>query len=206
MRVERRLMKHTRLAEFLIAAALVVPCIAGADIFRYVDPDGVVHFTDTPPNSSYKLYLRDEASLMMLPGGEEYPYRFIVLEACRAYRIQEPLLRSVMEVESACDRYAVSRVGARGLMQLMPETMRTVGVVNPFDPRQSIMGGAKHLREMLDTYGNNLHLSLAAYNAGSSAVAKYNNTIPPYPETRKYVTDVLSRYSQYVQRSHGEDR
>jgi soluble lytic murein transglycosylase-like protein len=198
-------MRHTRLAEAFIAAALVVPCVAGADIFRYADPDGVVRYTDTPAHGGYSLYLRDEASFS-LPAGEEYPYRFLVLEACRFYRVQEPLLRAVMEVESDCDRYAVSYAGARGLMQLMPETMKTVGVVNPFDPRQNIMGGARHLREMLNLYGNNLHLALAAYNAGVKAVTKYNNTIPPYPQTQKYVKDVLSRYSRYVQRSRGEGR
>ncbi len=198
-------MRHTRLAEVFIAAALVVPCVAGADIFRHVGPDGVIHFTDTPPSRSYTLYLRDEASYAS-PGGEEYPYRRLILEACRYYQVQEPLLRAVMEVESDCDRYAVSGAGARGLMQLMPETMKTVGVVNPFDPRQNIMGGAKHLREMLNLYGNNLHLALAAYNAGVKAVTRYNNTIPPYPQTEKYVKDVLSRYSRYVQRSRGEGK
>jgi len=198
-------MKHTRLAELLVAAALAVPCVAGADIFRFVDPDGVVHFSDTPPHSGYRLYLKDEVKTAF-PDGDEYPYRFIILEACRTYQVQEPLLRAVMEVESDCDRTAVSRAGARGLMQLMPDTMKTVGVVNPFDPRQNIMGGARHLREMLNAYGNNVHLALAAYNAGAKAVARYNNTIPPYPETQKYVKDVLSRYSRYVQRSRGEEK
>ncbi len=191
-------MTRTRLAEILMVLTLAVPCIAGADVFRYIDRDGTIHFTDSPTHPGYQLYLKDAKPAASARGGEEYPFRAIILEACRTYHLQEPLLRAVIEVESDGDRYAVSRAGARGLMQLMPDTMRTVGVQNPYDPRQNIMGGAKHLREMLNAFNNNLHLALAAYNAGSKAVVKANNQVPPFPETQDYVKRVLRNYSSYT--------
>jgi soluble lytic murein transglycosylase len=99
----------------------------------------------------------------------------------------------VIRVESGFDPRAVSRKGALGLMQLMPETAATLGVRNPFDPRQNIHGGTRHLRAMMDRFGHDLPLAVAAYNAGERPVVLYGG-IPPYPETRDYVAQVLRLY------------
>jgi soluble lytic murein transglycosylase-like protein len=109
--------------------------------------------------------------------------------AARYAGIDPALVHSIISVESAYDRFAVSDHGAQGLMQLMPETARDYGVKNVFDARENIEGGIKYLRDLLKTYPNRLDLVLAAYNAGRSAVAKYDG-IPPYPETRDYVEKV----------------
>jgi len=100
----------------------------------------------------------------------------------------DPLLvHSVIAVESNYDRYAVSPKGAEGLMQLIPATARRFGVGNSFDPMQNLSAGVRYLKHLLDLYGNNRVLALAAYNAGEGAVANHQNRIPPYPETRNYV-------------------
>jgi soluble lytic murein transglycosylase-like protein len=121
----------------------------------------------------------------------------VVREACSIYNLEEPLLRAVMEVESDYNRYAVSSAGARGLMQLMPETMVYVGVGNPWDPKQNIMGGAKYLKELIKRFSGDLPLALAAYNAGPNAVIKYGK-VPPYPQTERYVMKVMDRYYRYT--------
>lgn len=106
-------------------------------------------------------------------------------EAAGLYSLDPDLIRAIIEVESGGDPNAVSPKGAQGLMQLMPETSLLLGVENPFDPRENILGGARYLRDMLNEFGS-LKLALAAYNAGPSAVRAYGE-IPPYPETESYV-------------------
>ena len=171
---------------------------AGADIYRSVDEMGVVTFTDNPGASGqgeFNIYLRESGSVSRLTMGY-YPYRAEVQNASAIYRIEEPLLRAVMEVESDYNRFAVSRTGARGLMQLMPDTMRFLGVRNPFDPRQNIMGGAKYLKGLIGRFSGNLSLALAAYNAGAGNVVKYGQ-VPPFPQTKRYVMKVMTRYRTY---------
>src|SRR5205814_1278415 len=106
------------------------------------------------------------------------------------YGVSERLVQAVIRVESAFNPRAVSVKGAQGLMQLMPETATMLGVRNSFDPQQNIDGGVRHLRGLIDRFGNDLPLALAAYNAGEKAVVA-NRGIPPYPETRDYVTRIL---------------
>ncbi len=112
--------------------------------------------------------------------------------AAASYGIESSLLRAVAHKESAFQPCAVSRAGAMGLMQLMPETAATLGVEDPFDPEQSILGGALYLRRLLDRFDNNLALTLAAYNAGPARVESYGG-IPPIRETQNYVTSILGR-------------
>jgi soluble lytic murein transglycosylase-like protein len=100
----------------------------------------------------------------------------------------------VVQAESAYNSKAVSTAGAMGLMQLMPATAERYGVADVWDPRQNLNGGARYLRDLLDMFKNNLKLALAAYNAGESAVMKYGNRIPPYPETQNYVRKVIDFY------------
>jgi soluble lytic murein transglycosylase-like protein len=119
-----------------------------------------------------------------------HAYDTLIREAAEAYNLDPALIRSVMRTESAFDPFAVSRVGAMGLMQLMPEIAEAFEVADPFDPRENIMAGARLLRELLDQHHGNLVLSIASYNAGPAAVAKHGNKVPPFEETRNYVKRV----------------
>jgi hypothetical protein len=116
-------------------------------------------------------------------------YDHLIYEASLAYNVDAALIRSVIQTESAFDTTAVSRAGAAGLMQLMPDVAEKLGVRDRFDPRENIMGGARLLRELLDQYHGNLPLVLAGYNAGAKAVRRFG-TVPPFPETRDYVQRV----------------
>jgi soluble lytic murein transglycosylase-like protein len=121
-------------------------------------------------------------------------YDGLIREAAARYRVDASLIRSVMEAESAFDPSAVSRVGALGLMQLMPAIAEAFGVEHPFDPRENIMAGTRLLRELLDQHRGNLALTIASYNAGPTAVAQYG-AIPPFPETVGYVKRVTGLIS-----------
>jgi soluble lytic murein transglycosylase-like protein len=116
--------------------------------------------------------------------------RAIIKEAADRYGVAEELIAAVIEAESQFNPRAVSRRGARGLMQLMPETAATLGVTDPFSPRENIHGGVRHLRSLMDRFDNNIPLALAAYNAGHVAVIHHGG-IPPYPQTRAYVSRIL---------------
>jgi soluble lytic murein transglycosylase-like protein len=120
----------------------------------------------------------------------------IVEETARKYEVDPLLVHSMIRVESDYDPFAVSVKGAQGLMQLMPATARRFGVSNVFDIRQNIEGGVRYLRFLADLFPNDPKLALAAYNAGEGAVWKYNNRVPPYPETEQYVQKVARRYGE----------
>lgn len=171
---------------------------AAAETFRFVAPDGTVHFTNAPTDPRYQR-------LGVVPPPPPSPsfeafrpapadprrYGYEIRTAAERYGIPEQLIAAVIRVESGFNPRAVSSKGARGLMQLMPETASLLGVRDSFDPRQNIDGGARHLRTLLERFANDLALALAAYNAGEQAVMAYRG-IPPYPETRDYVTRVLA--------------
>ena len=120
----------------------------------------------------------------------------VIAHASRDYRLDPALVKAVIHAESLFDAYAVSRAGARGLMQLMPATARAVGVIDAFDPWQNIRGGTRYLRYLMRRFEGNLELSLAAYNAGADTVLRYGG-IPPYRETERYVKRVLHFYRRY---------
>lgn len=120
-----------------------------------------------------------------------------VVAAARASKVDAALIHAVISAESAYDPAALSRTGAVGLMQLMPATAQRYGVTDPWDPEQNIHGGTRYLRDLLRRFPNNLKLTIAAYNAGEGAVAKYGNRIPPYRETRSYVPKVMAYYKEY---------
>lgn len=130
------------------------------------------------------------------PAGTPRPFEALVAEAARRHELQPSLLHAVIHVESRHAPAAVSPKGAMGLMQLMPATARALGVTRPFDPAQNIDGGAQYLRHLLDTFGGDTRLALAAYNAGAAAVQRHSRQVPPYPETQAYVPRVLARMAQ----------
>ena len=186
-------------------------CFGGAayaDVFAYVDADGVTHFSNVPTDPRYQLVLsapppggeprRDTGAAVELNGAllaraERYePY---IKEAARVAEVDSRLLHAVIVVESAFDERAVSKRGARGLMQLMPATARRYGVRDSFNPGQNIRAGAAYLRDLLDRYGDDLQLVLAAYNAGEAAVDRHGRAIPPFKETQAYVPRVLGVYA-----------
>jgi soluble lytic murein transglycosylase-like protein len=117
-------------------------------------------------------------------------YDGLIREAGERYRVDPALIRSVMHAESGFDPSVVSRAGAMGLMQLMPEVAETFGVEHPFDPRENIMAGARLLRELLDQYSGDVRLAVASYNAGPAAIANYGGVVPPFRETQGYVKRV----------------
>jgi len=116
-------------------------------------------------------------------------YDPFVREAASAFDLDPRLIRAVIQAESAFDPWAVSRAGAQGLMQLMPELSKEFGVNDPFDPRQNILAGTEYLKQLLDRFDGNMELALAGYNAGPTVVARYA-AIPPFKETRRYVKTI----------------
>lgn len=120
----------------------------------------------------------------------------LVNQNAQIWQVDPALIKAVIANESGFNANATSPVGAQGLMQLMPETAASLGVRNPYDPAQNVAGGTRYLRSMLDRFGGDARLAIAAYNAGPGAVEKYGD-VPPYAETKNYVENVLGSYARY---------
>jgi len=179
-----------------LAAVVLAALPAGAETYRFVAPDGTVHLTNAPTDPRYQRlgFISGTAQeWLRLPGPDLAPYAREILEAAERYGVPDRLISAVIRTESAFNPLAVSRKGARGLMQLMPGTASLLGVRDSFDPRQNIDGGVRHLRTLIERFGDDLSLALAAYNAGERAVVSHGG-VPPYPETRNYVTRVLGLF------------
>jgi len=185
---------HLRVLLLALLLPLTHPFLAGADIYKYVDANGVVHFTNTPTTSQYNLYLKESNSGSSGDGS----IRAIITRHAAAFRLEEALVKAVIKAESDYNPRAVSRKGAQGLMQLMPDTARLLKVNDPFDANQNIWGGSRYLRLMLDEFNGNVDLALAAYNAGPGAVRRHGG-IPPFDETRTYVERVKRYMRNYRQ-------
>lgn len=188
-----RIVPHIPAAFVALILLLLSPLPGQADIYKYVDENGVVHFTDTPTNNHFSLYKKERASTGS--GGSGGAMKDIISRCASKFHLEEALVRAVIKAESGYNPRAVSNKGALGLMQLMPETARLMKVRDPLDAEENIRGGSRYLREMLDQFNNNLDLALAAYNAGPNAVRRHGG-IPPYDETRTYV-DRVKKYLRY---------
>lgn len=182
--------------------ALIV-CPTRADIYRYEDDEGIVHFTDAPTDRRFKIFMRDlkkdkqlRTKLQIASSVNPAEYEHIISACASKYGVNASLIKAVIHAESGYNPNAVSRKGASGLMQLMPGTARSLKVSNSFDPKDNVEGGVKYLRFLLDTFHGDVSLAVAAYNAGLNKVAKYGG-IPPYNETRTYVNRVLSYMQSY---------
>ena len=169
---------------YLIALSLMVaavPSVVCADIYKFVDANGVIHFTNTPTTSNFKLHAKEN--------GSKFTVQDMISRCAAYYRLEEALVQAVIKVESDYNPSAVSSKGALGMMQLIPTTAELLKVSDPLDPEQNIRGGSHYLRMMLDQFNGNLDLALAAYNAGPTAVRRYGG-VPPFKETQRYLTKV----------------
>jgi len=186
----------------VLAAAMVVLASpsAGADLYRYLAPDGTLHFSDVPLTRSHR-----PMSVAWARVGHDHPrharrlqssekFSQEVSRASAATGLDTRLLHAVIAVESDYQREVVSPKGAMGLMQLMPATAAELGVVDPFDPEENILAGARYLRRMWDRFGD-LTLALAAYNAGPERVEQFGG-VPPFAETEGYVGQVRRLYPE----------
>jgi hypothetical protein len=190
-----------------VLASLLLVGPAGAGTYRFVDETGTVHYTNAPDSPRYRSVPGFPADRPSAPSAARsgshrtaslrvratQPYAQLIREAADRHRVDVGLVEAVVTAESAGNPRAVSRKGAQGLMQLMPQRSAQLGVRDPFDPRQNIEGGVRHLRDLLERYGGNLTLALAAYNAGVDAVRTYSG-VPPYAETQEYVRRVRALY------------
>jgi hypothetical protein len=196
----------------LAAASLLIglsPAAVNADIYRYTDDNGVVHFTNVngggkkhkrvftespvpaqTPTSSPRTVSTGPVTSANIPSS----YLEIIDDACSRHGVDPSLVHALVKVESDFNPLALSSKGAMGLMQLMPETALTMNVKDSFNPAENIDGGVKYLRYLIDRYEGNLSLALAAYNSGETAVKKWG-TIPPFKETQDYVQKILRIYN-----------
>ncbi|MFP7753914.1 transglycosylase SLT domain-containing protein [Thermodesulfobacteriota bacterium B35] len=204
----------------VVVLAILLPAGPGrADIYSYVDGNGIRHYTNVPGDSRYRQVrlpgLKPVASRVVRTGsravvlaGKARKHRVArtwtgprsydrhIRRAASRHRVDPLLIKAIIQTESNFNPRAISSHGAQGLMQLMPETARDLQVKNPFDPGQNIAGGTRYFRRLLDWYNGDLALSLAAYNAGPGRVPRHGS-IPRIPETMAYVNKVLGLYRSY---------
>lgn len=184
----------------LVIIWLVMPTAdLSADIYSYMDEDGVLHFTNAPSSSKYR-YAGPEISQyasINLSGKKINRYDHIIRDASDAYGIRFELVKAMIQAESNFDPNAISKAGAIGLMQIMPANLEEFNLSDPFDPRENVMAGTRYVKHLMKRFDSDLSLTLAAYNAGPGAVIKHQS-IPPYPETENYVKKVLTYYNNYI--------
>ncbi len=175
---------------------LALPAVAQAQIYSWRDASGTLVVSTTPKDPSAQLYIvRNSAAVRATRAavtGQSEVYEDLILQHATEHNISVDLVRAVIQVESGFNPRARSVKGAMGLMQLMPATARELGVANAYDPAENIRGGVAYLKQLLTRYDFNVELALAAYNAGPDAVSRYG-AVPPYRETRNYVSKVQKK-------------
>lgn len=175
----------------VLSVFVTVP-VAQADIYMFIDSQGVLHFTNTPTSSQYKLYIKERPK----PAAATIKYDGIIQEASDKFDLSFFLIKAIIKVESDFDSRAVSKKGALGLMQIMPQNLQAFNIREPYDPKDNIMGGSRYFKSLIERYSGKLPLALAAYNAGPTIVDKYRN-IPPIKETEDYVKKVMKYFYLY---------
>ena len=200
--VNRIMYMHKNPLFLVLLVLFFMASLCHADIYKYTDAEGVIHLTNVPTEQDvpYVLVMREKRVIFQLKGDIAL-YDDLIAKTSERYRIDSALVKAVIKAESNFDHRAVSAVGARGLMQLMPATAATLQVKDSFHPETNIDGGVRYLRYLMNMFNGNLPLVLAAYNAGENAVMRHNNRIPPYPETQTYVKRVLNYFDGYSKRS-----
>ena len=194
-----------------VAMCVAVPPaigLASAGAARLIDGAGIVHFTNVPEDPRYRgVRSTSGTALGWFSRGDPRwgQYAKDIHEISLQHDVDPVLVQAVIRVESAFNPSAVSRKGAGGLMQLMPRTASALGVLDPFDPRENIRGGVRHLRYLLDRYRGNVTMAVAAYNAGEAAI-DFHRGIPPYPETEQYVQRVLRQAGMLETLDHSPKR
>ena len=173
---------------FISAAAPSVQ----ADIYMFIDSQGVLHFTNAPTSSQYRLYIKERPK----PAEVTKKYDGIIQEASNTFGLSFSLLKAMIRVESNFDSRAISKKGALGLMQIMPQNLQAFNIRDPYDPKDNIMGGASYFKSLMERFQGKLPLALAAYNAGPTIVDKYRK-IPPIKETKDYVKKVMKYFYLY---------
>jgi soluble lytic murein transglycosylase len=181
---------------FILSAAV---SSVHADIYMYIDANGVMHFTNTPTSNEheYKIYVKERTSVSKKFYSTN-KYDHFITDASEQTGVDSRLLKAMIKAESDFNTRAVSKKGAMGLMQIMPENFKMLDLENPFDPLQNIRAGARYFQQLYKRFNGKLALSLAAYNAGPTAVDRYKR-IPPYQETEEYVRRVLRYYRTFKQ-------
>ncbi len=199
-------MKCRKVVLLFIFAGIIlfVPLLRSGEIYYYIDSQGVIHFTDTPTNlKKYKPYIMTEptgptpSKKQVKKISREDIYDNLIRIYARQFSVPFELVKAVIKVESDFNPYAVSPAGAVGLMQLLPQTARILGVRNIWSPAENILAGVRYLRYLLDKFNWDYSRALAAYNAGSLRVIKAGG-VPDIPETRAYVKKVFYYYRYYI--------
>lgn len=185
------------LTTLLLATAVCLLAMpAAADIYMYIDSQGVMHFTNTPTSTQYRVYIKERPKRALGKLKDMDRYDDIIAEAERRHGVDAPLIKAMVRAESAFDPKAVSHKGALGLMQIMPKNLKRLKVSDPYNPWDNIMGGTRYFKQMLERFEGQLPLALAAYNAGPQNVELYRG-IPPFNETQVYVRKVMRFYSAF---------
>jgi soluble lytic murein transglycosylase-like protein len=187
---------------FVLGAIFILIAVVSsvhADIYMYIDDNGVMHFTNAPTSNQhdYKVYIKERTSRSTKFHATD-KYDELISDASKEFNVDSRLLKAMIKAESDFDPRAISRKGAMGLMQIMPENFKMLNIENPFDPWQNIRAGAQYFKKLYKRFNGKLALSLAAYNAGPTAVDRYKR-IPPYQETEEYVRRVLRYYRTFKQ-------
>lgn len=194
-RLFNRYIRPTLLTLLLVMAVLFASP-AMADIYMYIDSQGVMHFTNTPTSTQYRVYIKEKPKRSRGKLQDMDRYDDIIAEAERRHGVDAPLIKAMVRAESAFDPRAVSHKGALGLMQIMPTNLKRLKVSDPYNPWDNIMGGTRYFKQMLERFEGQLPLALAAYNAGPHKVEHYRG-IPPFNETQNYVRKVMRFYAGF---------
>lgn len=196
------LFSGTRILVVAALTLLVPPSgVLAGSMYMCREKSGAMNFTNAPVGNNCREYSLSQSSGIRITtdavsSSDSTAYDHDIRRIGRRYQIEPTLIKAIIQTESAFNHRAVSRRGAQGLMQLMPDTARELRVANPFNPLENIDGGTRYLRQLLDSFNGDLKLSLAAYNAGPGLVSRTGG-IPNILETQQYVVKVIRQYKEY---------